>query len=36
MRTIIIALLLVVSACSHAQPKTEKDMEQEKIKLKEV
>lgn len=36
MRTIIIALLLVVSACSHAQPKTEKEMEQEKIKLKEL
>lgn len=36
MRTIIIALLLALSACSHAQPKTEKDMEQEKIKLKEL
>lgn len=36
MRTIIIVLLLVVSACSHAQLKTKKEMEQEKIKLKEL
>lgn len=36
MKTIIIALLLALSACSHAQPKTEKEMEQEKIKLKEL
>lgn len=36
MRTIIIALLLALSACSHAQPKTKKEMEQEKIQLKEL
>lgn len=36
MRTMIIALLLALSACSHAQTKTEKVMEQEKTKLKEL
>ncbi|WP_294481566.1 hypothetical protein [uncultured Bacteroides sp.] len=36
MRTIVIVLLLAISACSNAQPKTEKDMEQVKIKLKEL
>lgn len=37
MRTVLFALLLsVVSVCSYAQHKTEKEMEQEKIKLKEL
>lgn len=36
MRTMITVLLLVLSACSHAQPKTAKEMEQEKSKLKDL
>lgn len=33
MKIIIIALLLMLSAYSNAQPETEKEMEQEKINL---
>ena len=33
MRIIIIAVLLILSAYSNAQPETEKEMEQEKINL---
>lgn len=36
MKIIISALLLVLSACSNIKSKTEKEMEQEKIKLKEL
>ena len=36
MKTIMMVLLLILSVYCHAQPKTEKEMEQEKSKLKEL